>query len=285
MGAGGCAEHAEHIITAWPPMVRSRTLTVIGGMIVSTVVMTERMTDASPRRLARIAGGLYLINIVAGAFAIGYVPAAIVVPGNAAATAHNILAHELLYRLGLAAHIFILPLNIPLAVIFFELFQVVNRRLSWLVVFFTLVGTAVEAAQVLNGFTPLILLEGMRSLSALTAEQLQAQVSVPLQLQVIGYSLGQVFYTGYLLAAGYLIVRSTFLPRAVGVLLAIGGICYLIYSFADFLSPDFAAHLVPYIQVPSGLGELALCLWLLVVGVNLQRWKERASAAAALLGD
>jgi hypothetical protein len=250
----------------------------------STAVITGRIAETSPRSLARIAGVLYLINIVAGAFAIGYLPSAIVVPGDAAATAHNILAHELLYRLGLAVHILILPLNIPLAVIFFDLFKVVNRRLALLVLFFSLVGTAVEAAYVLNGFTPLILLEGGGSVSALTAEQLQAQVSTPLALQVIGYSLGQVFFTGYLLAAGYLIVRSTFLPRIVGVLLAIGGICYLVYSFADFLSPGFAAHLVPYIQVPSGIGELSLCLWLLVVGVNVQRWKERASAAATLLG-
>ena len=249
----------------------------------STAVISGRIAAASPRRLARIAGGLYLINIVAGGFAIGYVPAAIVVPGNAAATAHNILAHELLYRLGLAVHIFILPLNIPLAVIFFDLFKVVNRRLALLVLFFSLVGTAVEAAYVLNAFTPLILLDSARSTTALTAEQLQAQVSRPLELQVIGYNLGQVFYSGYLLVAGYLIVRSTFLPRVVGVLLAIGGICYLVYSFADFLSPGFAAHLVPYIQAPSGIGELSLCLWLLVVGVNAQRWKEQASKAATLV--
>src|SRR3982074_1074503 len=134
----------------------------------------ERLAGTSPRRLARIAGGLYLLNIVGGAFAIGFVPAVVVVSGNAAATAHNIQANELLYRLGLVAHILITLTNIPLAVIFYALFKVVNRRLALLVVFFTLVGTAIESANLLNQFAPLILLNGAQYSSALTTEQLQA---------------------------------------------------------------------------------------------------------------
>jgi hypothetical protein len=241
--------------------------------------MMERIAGASPRHLARIAGGLYLIIIVGGFFTIGFVPAAIVVPGDAAATAHNILAHELLYRFGLVAHMINLVCNIPLALIFYELFKVVNRRLSLLVVFFTLVGTAVEGANVLNQFAPLMLLGGGHYLSVFNTEQLQALAYMPLDSQTIGYDIQQVFYACYLLAAGYLVFRSTFLPRVIGVLLAIGGLCYLIYSFAAFLAPGFAAHLVPYIQLPSGLGELSLCLWLLVMGVNDQRWNEQANAA------
>ena len=245
--------------------------------------VTKRMAGASPRLLARIAGVLYLINILGGFFAIGYVRAALVVPGDAATTAHNIVAHELLYRLGLAIHIIVLLTNIPLAVIFYDLFKVVNRRLSLMVLFFLLVGTAIEGASLLNQFAPLLLLQGGQSLSGLTAEQIQAQMSLSLALQPIGYSIAQVFYVGYLLLAGYLIFRSTFLPQAVGVLLAIGGVCYLIYSFADILAPTFAAHLVPYIQLPSGIGELSLCLWLLVMGVSIQQWTEKANAAEASL--
>ncbi|HEY7127883.1 MAG TPA: DUF4386 domain-containing protein [Ktedonobacterales bacterium] len=241
--------------------------------------LTERLAADSPGRWARIAGSLYLINIIGGFFAIGYVPAAIVVSGDAIATAQHILAHELLYRLGIVIHILVLLTNLPLTVIFYDLFKVVNRRLSLLVACFLLVGTAIEGAYLLNQFAPLILLDGGRSVSGLTATQLQAQVSTPLELLAIGYSLAQVFYIGYLLLTAYLIVRSTFLPRAVGVLLAIGGLCYLVYSFADFLAPTFAAHLVPSIQVPSGIGELSLCLWLLVRGVNAVCWKEQAGAA------
>jgi hypothetical protein len=231
----------------------------------------------SPRQLARVAGGLYLINILGGAFALGYVPAAIVVPGDAAATAHNLLAHELLYRWGLVAHLVTLASNIPLALIFYDLFAVVNRRVALLVVFFTLVGTAVEGAYVLIQFAPLILLGGGHYLSVFSTEQLQALAYIPFDLQAIAYDIQQVLYAGYLLAAGYLIVRSTFLPRALGMLLAIGALCYLTYSFATFVAPEFAGHLVPFIQVPSGVAELSLCLWLLVRGVNVERWRERAT--------
>jgi hypothetical protein len=241
--------------------------------------VTGRTAESSPRRLARIAGGLYLINILGGAFAIGYVAAALVVPGDAAATAHNILAHELLYRLGLVAHIIITLTNMPLGVIFYDLFKVVNRRLALLVVFITLLATAIECASLVNQFAPLIFLEGGRSLSAATAEQLQAQVSMPLKLQEIGQLVSFVFWGFYGLSLGYLIFRSSFLPRVIGVLLAIGGLCYLTYSFASFLSPAFASHLVPYIQLPSLLGEGSFCLWLLLVGVNVRRWQEQASAA------
>jgi Domain of unknown function (DUF4386) len=240
----------------------------------------KQTAEASPQRWARIAGGLYLINIVFGAFAIGYIPAALIVSGDAAATARNILAHELLYRLGLVAHIIVVLTNIPMALIFYGLFKVVNRRLALLDVFFTLVATAVEGANLLNQFAPLMLLGGGHSLSVFTPEQLQALAALSLDLQNMSYTIQQVIYAGDLLVSGYLVFRSTFLPRTVGVGLWIGALCYLTYSFADFLAPGFAAHLVPYIQVPSGLAELSLCLWLLVMGVNVSRWEKQASQAA-----
>jgi hypothetical protein len=241
------------------------------------------MMATAPRRWARIAGGLYLTNIIGGAFAIGYVPAVLVVPGDAAATARNIVAHALLYRVSLVVHLIVILTNIPSAMLFYELFRVVGRRSSWLMVGFLLMGTAVEGAYLLNQFVPLLLVDGGHSVSGLTTEQLQAQVSLPFDLATTGYSIAQVIYVGYLLLTGYLIVRSTFFPRIVGVLLAMGGVGYLIYSFADLLAPRFATHLVPYIQFPSLIGEGSLCLVLLVIGVNEQRWKEQASTAAPAL--
>src|SRR6516162_5117061 len=104
----------------------------------STPTMSARMTGISPRTLARTAGGIYVLNVVGGPFAIGYVSAAILVPGDAAATARNLLAHELLYRVGLLAHLIIVALNVPLGVILYDLLKVVNRRAALLVLFFTL---------------------------------------------------------------------------------------------------------------------------------------------------
>jgi len=168
-----------------------KTARVAGGTGDSHV--TKRMAGASPRQLARIAGGLYLIIIVFGAFAIGYVPAVLVVPGDAAATAHNLLAHELLYRSGLVAHIIALPLNLPLTLIFYDLFKVVSKRLAWLVVFFTLVGTAVEGANLLNQFAPLMLVGGGHYSSVFTSQQLQTLAYLPLDSQTISYTIQQVF--------------------------------------------------------------------------------------------
>src|SRR6266446_1065476 len=136
--------------------------------------LMDSIGGTPPRQLARIAGALYLINIVLGAFAISIVPAIVVVAGDAAATAQNIQTHELLYRLGLVAHVVVTVTNVPLALIFYELFKVVNRRLALLVVFFTLVGTAVESASLLNQFATLAVLNGAQYLSALTSQQLQA---------------------------------------------------------------------------------------------------------------
>jgi hypothetical protein len=234
---------------------------------------------AGPRRLARTAGGLYLVNIVFGAFAIGLVPALLVVP-DLAATARNIQAHEGLYRLSLAAHLVVTVTNIPMALIFYDLFKVVSRRLALLDVFFTLVATAVEAAGLLSQFTPLVLLGNGRYSSALPAGQLQALAHLPGDLATINYSIYGVFYGLDIICVAYLVYRSTFLPRAIGVLLAIDGLAYLVGGFTDILAPGVAAHLTPWIDLPAFVSEGSLCLWLLIAGVDAGRWKEQASAAA-----
>jgi hypothetical protein len=226
---------------------------------------------------ARIAGAFYLIVIVAGVFHYGFIRSAMVVAGDANATAANILKHELLYRLGFVAPIIMLCCNVPLALIFYNLFKAVNRTGAALVVVFTLVASAIETANLLNFFAPLIVLSGYRN--AFTTEQLNSLAYMFLDLQTIGFDVAVVFFSLYDLAIGYLIVRSTFLPQALGFLMAFSGLCYLTNSFATFLAPSFAAHLVPYIQLPSGIAELSLCLWLLVFGVNEPRWQKHVSAA------
>src|SRR5438046_2968514 len=111
--------------------------------------VTQQTPGASPRQLARMAGALYLINIVLGAFATAIVPAIVVVSGDAAATAHNIQTHELLYRLGLVAHLVVTVTNVPLALIFYGLFTVANRRLALLHSSLILAATAIEAGGLL----------------------------------------------------------------------------------------------------------------------------------------
>jgi hypothetical protein len=242
----------------------------------------DSLAGGSPRRLARIAGALYLINILGGAYAITIVPAMLVVDGNLAATAHNIQTHELLYRSGLAAHLVVTTTNVPLAVIFYELFKVVNQRLALLDAFFILVATAIEAAGLLNQFTPLVLLGNSPYASALSPSQLQALASLPGDLASIDYTIHTVFFGLDILVFAYLVLHSAFLPRTIGVLLVIDGLAYLCYSFTDILAPAAAARLVPWIQLLALVGEGSLCLWLLVVGINSDRWNQQARAAIQL---
>jgi hypothetical protein len=240
------------------------------------------ITGASPRQLARTAGALYLINIVFGAFALGVVPT-ILIKSSVATTAHNIQAHELLYRLGLAAHIVVTVTNIPMAVIFYELFKVVNRRIALLDVFFTLVATSVEAASILRDVTPLVLLGSSRYTHAFPPAQLHALAYLPGDLSNIGYSIYGVFYGFDALCVAYLVLKSTFLPKTIGVLMAIDGLAaYLTYGFTNLLAPGVAAHMAPWIQLPTIIGEGSLCLWLLIVGVDAQRWKEQAASATRI---
>ena len=241
----------------------------------------DTVTGASPRQLARMAGALYLINIVGGAFAIGFVHATLFA-SDPATTAANIQAHQLLYRSGLAAHVVVTVTNVGLALLFYELFKVVNRRVALLTSFFILVATAIEAAGLLNEFTPLVLLGNGADASALPAAQLQALASLSSQLSGVHYTLYTVFFGLDILCLSYLVYRCRFLPRAIAGLLAIDGLAYLVYSFTAFLAPSVAADLTPWIQVPAPLAEGAFSLWLLAFGVNLERWTKRSDAATPM---
>jgi uncharacterized membrane protein len=238
----------------------------------------KKLAEASPRLRARISGVFYLINIVGCIFAEAFVRGRLVTNGDAASTAHNILAHEQLFRLGFASDLIAVSSYIAVTGLFYNLFKPVNRNLSFAAAFFGLAGCITQGINLLNHFLPLILLGGDRALSGFTTNQLQALAYTSLRLLSTGYNMAMVFFGCYCLSIGYLIFRSTFLPRTLGPLLVIAGLCYQINSFANFLSPAFAANLFPYILMP-GAAEILLCLWLLVVGVNVQRWKEQASAA------
>jgi hypothetical protein len=240
--------------------------------------MMERIAEASPRFQAMMAGVIGWITTTAGFAAI--VRGKLVVYGDAAATAHNILAHELLFRLAFAGDV-IATLYIAYTLLLYNLFRPVNRSLSLLAAFFSLLGCAIGTLTCLFHLAPLVVLGGAQSLRAFNVEQLQALALMFLKLHAQGYNISMVLFGSYDLLIGYLIFRSTFLPRILGVLLAISGLCYLINCFANFLSPAFAAHLMPYILVPGG-AELLLALWLVVIGVNVQRWKEQSSAAGML---
>ena len=234
--------------------------------------------QARPRLYARIAGGLYLIVIVGGIFSELFVRGHLVVHGDAAATAHNIQAHELLYRLGFVVELFYCACNVPLILILYNLFKVVNKNLALMMVFFAFVTDAIEGVSLLAHFAPLLLLGGGHYLSAFTTEQLQSAAYLSVQLFEHGFAICLVFFGFDCLTMACLIIHSKFLPRLIGMLLAIEGLGYLINSFSLFLAPKLQARIFPYFTA-TAIAEIALCLWLIVMGVDVQRWHEQADAA------
>ena len=246
----------------------------------SAAKITERIAETSARVKARIAGALYLtLGIMAG-FAEVYVRGRLVVRGDAAATAANILAHESLYRLGGAADLINVVCDTFLALLFYELLKPVSRSLSLLSAFFRLMHVAILAVSTLYHFAPLVLLGGGTDLTAFSTQQLQAQTLVSLRLHALGYNICLVFFGFACLILGILIFRSRFLPRSFGVLMGLAGLCYMINSFAKLVTPAFAHALFPWILLPAFPAELGLPLWLLVMGVNVYRWKQQANAIA-----
>jgi hypothetical protein len=231
----------------------------------------------SPRLLARILGALGLFGIVTGAFDIGYVQSALIVAGNPSATLHNILAHETLFRLGFASHLFELVLNIPGEIIGFILLRRVNGILAAVALCCGIVGVAVEAVDLLTAYAPLKLAIEGSALAAFSPEQLHASAYISAQLQQAGLLLSWVFYGIDELVTGFLFFRSAFIPRALGVLLAISGLCYFTHGFLSFLAPSLDARLFPYILFPCLPGEGLSSLWMATVGLNVAKWNAWTS--------
>jgi Domain of unknown function (DUF4386) len=240
----------------------------------STTVLTDRLGETSPRCQARIMGVFYLITILTGIFAQGFVSGRLVVEGDAAATATNILAHRGLFQLGFAVYLIEMACQIAMTALFYNLLKPAGRSVSLLAAFLGLAGCVIKTFSRVFFIAPLFVLGGAHYLSVFSLEQLQALALLFLKVNDRGAAIALVFFGFYALLTGYLIVRSTFLPRILGVLSVFGGLGWL-----SFLYPPLGYRLFPYIAALGLLGAAALILWLLVFGVNEQRWKEQATAA------
>jgi uncharacterized protein DUF4386 len=203
------------------------------------------------------------------------------VANDAAATAANILAKESLFRLGFAANLISGLSYLGVTVFIYYVLKPVSRSLSLLAAFFGLAGVAIGGVGWVSNIAPLILLHGDQYLSAFTPSQLQGMALAALKLQTQVFFIAMVFFGIQCISIGYLVARSIFLPRILGILLALGGTGYVIASFASFLLP-LGASLIPIIMPVALIGEGSLGLWLLVKGVNEERWQDQASAAEGI---
>jgi hypothetical protein len=240
--------------------------------------MPERTVETSPRLYARIGGVLYLIIIVVGLFGEAFVRDRLIVSGDVAATAANIRSHESLWRFHIAAELVLLICAVVLLLILFVLLRPVSRELALLAAFFNLVAIGIEAATTLYLLEALFPLGNAGHLKAFAPEQLYSMASLSLKSHGYGFGVSLIFFGCFCLVIGCLIFRSGYLPKALGVLMQIAGLSYLTNSFALVLAPSFANRLFPGILLPAFVGEASLCLWLLVKGVNVPKWKEKANA-------
>jgi hypothetical protein len=241
-------------------------------------MMWEPAGEASPRLKARIAGLLYLLIIVGALFIPFAVAPTGLMRGDAALpTVARILAAKQLYILSGAAQLFLGACDVGVALLLYELLKPVSRSLARLAAFFRLVFVAIANANVLNHFAPLMLLGGSEYLNAFRPDQLQALALMFLRLRTVGFDIALVFFGVHCVLVGYLIFRSTFFPRILGALLVIGGLGYVANIFASAIPHALEPRLFPYIMLPAGVAELLLTLWLIIVGVNVAKWRAAAA--------
>jgi hypothetical protein len=238
--------------------------------------------ERSPQFYARLGGLLYLAIIGLGIFGELIVRGTLVVSGDATATANGIALSSLLWRGSIAGDLLMHVLDIPVILILYLLLRPVSESLALMATFFNLVQTAVLAANKLILLVPLFLQEDVGYLKAFSPEQLHALSYLTVKAHGYGFGIGLVFFGFACLVRGYLIVRSGFLPRFLGIFILIAGLSYLINSFALLLAPSFAASIQPGILVPAFVGELSLCLWLIVKGVNTAQWEQCTGSASIL---
>lgn len=239
----------------------------------------------NPRATARLAGGLYLTSAIPAGFSI-LVLFQLVVRSDPAATAARILASEGLFRLGLVADLIGILFFVAAVLFLYELFKPLSRTRAQLFLFFGLIGSGIQALDALWDLAALMLLKGGPTLAALPAEQSRSLAFLFLRLHTLGYDLAFVFFGSALILLGTLILKSTFMPRVIGAMVAIDGAGYLTFALATYLSPPLAVRLHPFLPfVTAAIGELPLVLWLLVKGVDATRWEAQAAAARPQPGD
>lgn len=226
--------------------------------------MAHAAGEPTPASTARLAGLAYLVIFITGIFAEFAVRSRLIVTGDAAATAANILAAERLYRASLASEFLMLVADVLLVGLLYALFKGVSRNLALLAACFRLVHAAIVGANLLNSYKPLLLLKGAAPAPELALRALEAQA--------FGYTIGLVFFGVHCLLLGALVWRAGFLPRVLGALLVVAGLGYLVDGFAQTLLANYADYEGVFeatVFGPAFVGELAFCLWLLIRGVRV----------------
>jgi len=235
----------------------------------------------SIQKTARLAGVLYLLIAVLAPFSILYIPSTLIVPGDAATTASNILASDGLFRLGIVVDSVVILLEIALIAVLYVLLRPVNKMLALVVTFARLAMTIVMAVNVFNSLGVLLLSSNAEYLTVFEPGQLHALVLLFLNLHDSGVYIWQVIFSFHFLVLGYLVFKSGYFPRILGILLMVACLGYLVDSFGILFPSSGALSIVSSVLLAAGvIGELSFTLWLLIKGVNVEQWEIRAHKSA-----
>jgi hypothetical protein len=222
-----------------------------------------------PKRLARIAGLLYLLIAVFGGFAEGFVYPKMYIAGDAAATAGNVIANPRLVRLGVVSDLLDQTLFVFLVLTLYLLLQHVNKGLARAMVVLVALAAGIESLNAVFEFAGLRVATGAVNLSALGAAGSNGVVLLLLDTQHYGLLIAQIFFGLWLIPLGYLAYQSRgMFPKWLGALLIVGSVCYLVDVLAAFLLPDISSVIHGYITIPSALAEITMVVYLLVIGVR-----------------
>ncbi|MFN2637738.1 MAG: DUF4386 domain-containing protein [Gemmatimonadaceae bacterium] len=237
---------------------------------------TSLSSTSSPLFIARMAGALWLAVFIVSSLAVA--GPTIVVAADAAATARNILNSELAFRLGVFEEFVGGAFYVGVTVLLYQLLKPVSRNLSLFAACCGAIGVSVGAGLTVRDLGVALLLKSAQTASAADASQMQAVALASIRTFGLGFKVSMVYFGLQCATVGYLIARSGFMPRLIGVLLAIGGSFYVISSFAAFLSPELGDSLAPIVVPAAFVGEGAATVWLLLKGVNVDKWMTRAGA-------
>lgn len=240
--------------------------------------MLKFRSEASPRLEARIVGGLYVLVIVLGAYAELVGRQGLIVENDPGGTLRAIAAHEGAYRLGFLAEMLTNILAIPSTLIFWRLLSPAGPQLALTALVLDLTQNTINAVNAWTQFAPLFLIPGARDLGGLPPDLVAALARLALRWHDVGFTTALTFFGFALVIEGALVVRSGYFPRWLGAIYLLAGACYLASSLDYFLALHWPIS--PYLQLGSFVGEAAMALWLLIIGVNETRWRAAAAAAA-----
>ncbi len=223
----------------------------------------------SQKRIAKQAGFVYLIVVLAGIFNLAYVPSKLIVMDNAATTMNNIVSSETLFRLGILAGIVCYLAFLLLPFILYELLESINKKVAISMVVLAVISVPISLFNLTNKFAVLTLINVPHHLQTFQAAQLQAQIMLYLRYYNNGIQIASLFWGLWLLPFGYLVVKSRFLPKILGIFLMAGCFGYLLNFLGKFLIPYYQeTGISGIVALPASIGEIGICLWLLIAGIK-----------------